>query len=503
MPFTFGAISSHDVVDMDKLSPLYVDKKNAFGVRGVLEFSKTTGESFSQDPVVTVTSSSSSSPTPTTPTTSTLQVIQDSYDLTNLPHWPDVVDQGSYGTCVNVTLASVLQFMSKGPKVSSMYGHYNTNARLLGVSPYNIQSSSKSNIYIKQYVADDVSNNISLRPYASGTSSSISYQYNAARGQNYSMMNGTNTIVALSSMDIFGFIDDSRIHYPTILNAESVVIPTLIPNEDDYKIGKQSGRFPYTNLMSIYKGDDLVSSAKYCISVLQVPVIIIWNVCYFSITDAEYNKLPKGHIKNVQPDYILGSHASLLSGYDDSTSEFVLMNSWGQSYGLPEKPGYYKISYDYIKDPTRTTEFWALVPTSTFQNFNIVGEPTSIPAYVEDSINKPLIVGLDNGKNLGGRSFDLIDLTKVFTNGMSFKAVSTCNNASITNGHFMIIYYGFPYLRLNTYQVTVTATNSIGSCTKVFDVHEGEIPSDAPLITAIETDLIAQEKILNDLLLLF
>src|SRR5438132_1613928 len=44
---------------------------------------------------------------------------------------------------------------------------------------------------------------------------------------------------------------------------------------------------------------------------------------------------------------LLGGHAVLAVGYDDSTGRFQIRNSWGEGWG---KEGYFTLPYEYLTD---------------------------------------------------------------------------------------------------------------------------------------------------------
>lgn len=54
---------------------------------------------------------------------------------------------------------------------------------------------------------------------------------------------------------------------------------------------------------------------------------------------------------------MVGGHAVLLCGYDDSTGRFLVRNSWGPGWG---QGGYFTIPYDYILDEDLADDFWQI-----------------------------------------------------------------------------------------------------------------------------------------------
>jgi C1A family cysteine protease len=52
---------------------------------------------------------------------------------------------------------------------------------------------------------------------------------------------------------------------------------------------------------------------------------------------------------------MLGGHAVLAVGYDDTTQRFLVRNSWGTSWGMK---GYFTIPYAYLTDRNLSDDFW-------------------------------------------------------------------------------------------------------------------------------------------------
>lgn len=54
---------------------------------------------------------------------------------------------------------------------------------------------------------------------------------------------------------------------------------------------------------------------------------------------------------------LLGGHAVLCVGYDDSEQRFIVRNSWGASWGMA---GYFTIPYTYLTNPNLASDFWVI-----------------------------------------------------------------------------------------------------------------------------------------------
>jgi C1A family cysteine protease len=56
-------------------------------------------------------------------------------------------------------------------------------------------------------------------------------------------------------------------------------------------------------------------------------------------------------------EQLIGGHAVLAVGYDDSIQSFIVRNSWGPKWGLK---GYCEMPYGYLTDPQLARDFWAV-----------------------------------------------------------------------------------------------------------------------------------------------
>jgi C1A family cysteine protease len=54
---------------------------------------------------------------------------------------------------------------------------------------------------------------------------------------------------------------------------------------------------------------------------------------------------------------LLGGHAVMAVGYDDSSQRFLVRNSWGTSWGMG---GYFTIPYGYLTDGNLADDFWVI-----------------------------------------------------------------------------------------------------------------------------------------------
>lgn len=60
-------------------------------------------------------------------------------------------------------------------------------------------------------------------------------------------------------------------------------------------------------------------------------------------------------------EQMLGGHAVLVVGYDDSTQRFIVQNSWGTNWGMN---GFFTIPYSYVLNPKLASDFWTVKTVS-------------------------------------------------------------------------------------------------------------------------------------------
>src|SRR5512137_857458 len=54
---------------------------------------------------------------------------------------------------------------------------------------------------------------------------------------------------------------------------------------------------------------------------------------------------------------VLGGHAVVGVGYDDTQSRFIVRNSWGTGWGMQ---GYFTMPYEYLANPHLASDFWVV-----------------------------------------------------------------------------------------------------------------------------------------------
>jgi hypothetical protein len=86
------------------------------------------------------------------------------------------------------------------------------------------------------------------------------------------------------------------------------------------------------------------------------PFVIGFTVyTYFETEDMMENGILK--MPDLTTETVLGGHAVLVVGYDDSTSRFIVRNSWGDQWA---KSGYFEMPYEYLLNSDLSDDFWRI-----------------------------------------------------------------------------------------------------------------------------------------------
>jgi hypothetical protein len=71
-----------------------------------------------------------------------------------------------------------------------------------------------------------------------------------------------------------------------------------------------------------------------------------------------------GKIQMPKPnESLVGGHAVLMVGYDDTTECFTIRNSWGETWG---DKGYFYMPYEYVADDELSDDYWVIMDEQEF-----------------------------------------------------------------------------------------------------------------------------------------
>lgn len=124
---------------------------------------------------------------------------------------------------------------------------------------------------------------------------------------------------------------------------------TKKPPEQAYKEGLTHQALLYRRIM-----DNDLEDMKACLA-SGFPFVFGFAV-YESFESQQVAKTGQVPMPQIH-EQMLGGHAVLCVGYDDSTQRFIVRNSWGDKWG---DKGYFYMPYDYLKDNNLADDFWVI-----------------------------------------------------------------------------------------------------------------------------------------------
>jgi C1A family cysteine protease len=120
------------------------------------------------------------------------------------------------------------------------------------------------------------------------------------------------------------------------------------PSRPRYAEGKKNQAIQYLRLTPA------LSQLKGCLAE-GFPFVFGFSV-YESFESPEVAKT--GHAGMPRAgESLLGGHAVMAVGYDESKQWFIVRNSWGRKWGMQ---GYFTLPYPYLLQPSLSSDFWTI-----------------------------------------------------------------------------------------------------------------------------------------------
>jgi C1A family cysteine protease len=97
-----------------------------------------------------------------------------------------------------------------------------------------------------------------------------------------------------------------------------------------------------------------VDTLKQCISE-ELPFVFGFTV--YESFESDYVAKTGNMPIPLNSESVVGGHAVMGVGYDDSKNAFIIRNSWGEDWG---DGGYFYMPYNYISNPQLASDFWCM-----------------------------------------------------------------------------------------------------------------------------------------------
>jgi C1A family cysteine protease len=141
-----------------------------------------------------------------------------------------------------------------------------------------------------------------------------------------------------------------------------VVATTGVPPETDWpyeitKFAEQPPQQAYDDAAKSKAIQYLSVASNYVKGALAVnfPVVIGFTV----YSGFESPEVASTGVLNLpqRGEQVMGGHAVLVVGYDDSSQRYMVRNSWGGGWG---QAGYFTMPYAYLLNPSLSSDFWTI-----------------------------------------------------------------------------------------------------------------------------------------------
>jgi C1A family cysteine protease len=99
----------------------------------------------------------------------------------------------------------------------------------------------------------------------------------------------------------------------------------------------------------------IVTQLKGCLAA-GFPFVFGFTV-YEAFESPEVAKTGVLNMPNLTKEKVVGGHAVLAVGYNDSQQRFIIRNSWGHDWG---QKGYFTMPYGYLTDNNLSDDFWTI-----------------------------------------------------------------------------------------------------------------------------------------------
>jgi len=116
-----------------------------------------------------------------------------------------------------------------------------------------------------------------------------------------------------------------------------------------------------------------LSSMKGCL-IAGYPFVVGFEV-YSSFESPAVASTGMVPMPNTHTEQLLGGHACICLGFNDTKKVWIMQNSWGAGWG---DKGYFYLPYDYLTSPSLAGDMWRILKVSTTSASNNVAPNVSL-----------------------------------------------------------------------------------------------------------------------------
>jgi len=140
-----------------------------------------------------------------------------------------------------------------------------------------------------------------------------------------------------------------------------------------------------------------LSSMKGCL-IAGYPFVVGFEV-YSSFESPAVASTGMVPMPNTHTEQLLGGHACICLGFNDTKKVWIMQNSWGAGWG---DKGYFYLPYDYLTSPSLAGDMWRILKVSTTSASNNVAPNVSLRLKYQKIYNyKPLNLPPRNAGSTG------------------------------------------------------------------------------------------------------
>jgi C1A family cysteine protease len=209
------------------------------------------------------------------------------------------------------------------------------------------------------------------------------YNERVLDGGDYTIDDGSTLSQGIHALETYGVCKESS--WPYITNNIAVK-----PSKSAYVEGVKNEVLMASRVLQT------LDSMKGCL-ISGYPFVVGFEV-YSSFESASVASTGMVPMPNTATEQLLGGHACICLGYDDSKGVWIMQNSWGTGWG---DRGYFYMPYAYLTTPALAGDMWRILKVTTKAASNVAPNVSLRLKYQKMYNYKPLNLPVKNSQHRG------------------------------------------------------------------------------------------------------